>query len=125
MDDNETNDTDRFRQRTLAVLPLDNPEIREIEVHVLKGVTEDVYEQVFLVRNVSRSSAAEIVEGSLYIDFAMTPGIKIISHQGKLKIKHHSMCLLATFSFKKDTPIHCLAEQLANFSTCLKKKGII
>ncbi|XP_045158947.2 uncharacterized protein LOC123524664 isoform X2 [Mercenaria mercenaria] len=80
LDGSETKDTERFRQRTLVVLPIDNPDIREIEVNVLKGVTDDVYEQVFLVRNVSKSNTMDIVDGSLYVDFAMRPGIKIISH---------------------------------------------
>lgn len=84
-----TRDTERFRQRTLAVLPLDKREIRVIEVHVLKGVKEeDIYEQVFLVRNVSKTSSAETVEGSLYIDFVMRPRMKIISNQGKLKMEN-------------------------------------
>lgn len=80
VDEMETNDTERFRQRTLVVLPIDNPDIRDIEVNVLKGITDEIYEQVFLVRNVSNSDAGEIVDGSLYVDFAMaTPGIRIIS----------------------------------------------
>lgn len=78
----ETKDTGRFRQRTLVVLPVDNPEIRDIEVNVLQGVTDDIYEQVFLVRNVSNNSVGDIVDGSLYVDFAMASGIKIISHEG-------------------------------------------
>ncbi|XP_045158952.2 uncharacterized protein LOC123524665 isoform X2 [Mercenaria mercenaria] len=78
LDESETNDTERFRQRTLVVLPIDNPEIRDIEVNVLKGITEDIYEEVFLVRNVSHSETGALVDGSLYVDFAMSPGIKII-----------------------------------------------
>ena len=84
VEENVTEDIERFRQRTLVVLPIDNPEIRDIEVNVLKGVTDDIYEQVFLVRNVSNSDTGEIVDGSLYVDFAMsTPGIRIISATGK------------------------------------------
>lgn len=101
VDKNETNDTERFRERTLAVLPLDKPEIREIEVYVLKGITEDIYEQIFLVRNVSKVSSAEIVEGSLYVDFVMTPGIRFISHQGKLKTENHFTYVLPTFPFNR------------------------
>lgn len=81
LDETQTNDTERFRQRTLAVLPVGDIEVGEIEVNVLKGITEDVYEQVFLVRNVSKTNSAEIVDGSLYVDFATSSGIKIISHQ--------------------------------------------
>lgn len=97
--ENETRDTERFHQRTLAVLPLDNPEICEIKVHVLKDVSKDIYEQVFLVRNVSKTSSAEIVEGSLYIDFVIRPQMKIISHLGKLKIGSYYTCVLPTFFF--------------------------
>jgi hypothetical protein len=82
LDGNVSNDTERFRQRTLAVLPMNKPEICEIEVNVSKCVTDDIYEQVFLVRNVSHSNTEEIVDGSLYVDFAMTPGIKLISQEG-------------------------------------------
>lgn len=72
----ENTDSERFKQRTLVVLPIDDPEIRDIEVNVLLGVTEDIYSDVFLVRNVSTTE--EIVDGSLYIDFVMSPGIKRI-----------------------------------------------
>lgn len=99
VDENETHDTKRFRQRTLAVLPLDKREIRAIEVHVLKGVTEDIYEQVFLVRNVSKTSSAAIIEGSLYIDFVMRPRMKIISNQGKLETGTDNFYVLLTSLF--------------------------
>lgn len=81
LDEAQAKDTERFRQRTLVVIPVDNPEIREIEVNVLQGDTDDVYERVFLVRNVSNTQTEDIVDGSLYVDFAMTPRIKIISHE--------------------------------------------
>lgn len=66
-------DTESFRLRTLVVIPLDIPDVREIEVNVLEGLTEDIYSDNFHITNVSRD--LELVDGSLYIDFAMHPRI--------------------------------------------------
>lgn len=70
-------DSEHFRKRTLIVLPLDHPDIREIEVNVLHGVDdfEDVYEEVFLVH--SASDDLHLID-TLYVEFAKRPGIKMI-----------------------------------------------
>lgn len=67
-----------LKQRTLILLPIDNPEIRDIEVNVSNDVSEDMYEHIFQVRNVSRSEE-ELMDGALYIDFADCPGIRRFS----------------------------------------------
>ncbi|KAL4236927.1 hypothetical protein ACF0H5_005313 [Mactra antiquata] len=69
---------DGVKQRTLILLPTDNPDIKDIEVNVLKDFNDDVYEDIFMVRNVSRSKR-EVMDGALYIDFADCPGIRRFS----------------------------------------------
>lgn len=76
--DNTDAENRAFKKRTLIILPTDNPEIRDIEVNVLQDVTEDTYENIFLVRNVSRSQE-ELMDGALYIDFANCHGIRRFS----------------------------------------------
>ncbi|KAL4236925.1 hypothetical protein ACF0H5_005311 [Mactra antiquata] len=73
----ENTDSDRFKKRTLIVVPLDNYEIRNIEVNVLISDPDDTYSDVFLVRNVSNTE--KIVDGSLYVDFSTSSGIAHIS----------------------------------------------
>jgi len=76
--DGATNsDSERFRKRTLLVLPLDHHDIREIEVNILHGVDdfEDLYQDVFLVH--SASDDIHLVD-SLYVEFAKRPGVKIL-----------------------------------------------
>lgn len=70
-------DSERFRRRTLVVLPLDHPDIREIEVNVLKGVDdfEDLYEEVFLVQ--SASDDIHLID-TLYVEFAKRPGVRML-----------------------------------------------
>lgn len=64
----DTVDTDSYRKRTLVVLPLDHPEIREIEVNVLEddGDISEIYERVFQVSNIS--SSLEVVD-TIYVEF--------------------------------------------------------
>ncbi|KAH3693888.1 uncharacterized protein LOC127862612 [Dreissena polymorpha] len=64
----ETVDTDSYRKRTLVVLPLDHPEIRDIEVNVLEddGDISEIYEKVFNVSNIS--SSHEVVD-TIYVEF--------------------------------------------------------
>ncbi|XP_052274788.1 uncharacterized protein LOC127874472 isoform X2 [Dreissena polymorpha] len=81
----ETVDTDSYRKRTLVVLPLDHPDIREIEVNVLEddGDISEIYEKVFNVSNIS--SSHEVVD-TIYVEFCKdTPSPKM---------------------FKLDTPAH-------------------
>lgn len=90
------------RKRTLVVLPLDNKEIREIEVNVLKDATEEDYEKIFLVRNVSNTD--ELIDGSLYVDFVCsTSGMKFIQHKGTfhdiVQRKNPVITLLANITF--------------------------
>ncbi|KAH3698197.1 hypothetical protein DPMN_085716 [Dreissena polymorpha] len=68
----ETVDTDSYRKRTLVVLPLDHPEIREIEVNVLEddGDISEIYEKVFSVSNIS--SSLDVVD-TIYVDFWKEP----------------------------------------------------
>ncbi|XP_052257765.1 titin-like isoform X3 [Dreissena polymorpha] len=73
----ETVDTDSYRKRTLVVLPLDHPEIREIEVNVLEddGDISEIYERVFNVSNIS--SSLEVVD-TIYVEFCKdTPSPKM------------------------------------------------
>ncbi|XP_052776405.1 uncharacterized protein LOC128214148 isoform X2 [Mya arenaria] len=63
--DVESGDSKHFKRRTLIVLPLDHPEIREVEVNVLEGQA-DLYEEVVSVQNIS--SDMDVVD-SLYVEF--------------------------------------------------------
>ena len=83
----KSNDTEKFRKRTLVVLPMNNPHICETNVNVSTAVIDNMYEQVFLVRNVSNDNTEDTVDGSLYVDFRMKPGVKLISQEGKHTLK--------------------------------------
>ncbi|XP_052257762.1 uncharacterized protein LOC127862608 isoform X2 [Dreissena polymorpha] len=70
-------DTEKVKKRTLVVLPMDHPEIREIEVNVLEddGDISDIYERVFNVCNISNS--LDVVD-TIYVEFSKdTPTPKI------------------------------------------------
>ncbi|KAH3693894.1 uncharacterized protein LOC127862607 isoform X2 [Dreissena polymorpha] len=70
-------DTKKVKKRTLVVLPMDHPEIREIEVNVLEdgGDISDIYERVFNVCNISNS--LDVVD-TIYVEFSKdTPTPKI------------------------------------------------
>ncbi|XP_052257644.1 uncharacterized protein LOC127862522 isoform X2 [Dreissena polymorpha] len=64
----DTGDSERFRKRTLVVIPLDHPEIREIQVHALEDDAEisAIYEKVFNVYNIS--SSHEVVD-AIYVEY--------------------------------------------------------
>ena len=80
----EADTEDGITSRSLVVLPIDNLEICEIQVHVLQRATDEDYEQIFLVRNVSKKDL-EVVDGTLYVDFLVDNGPKRVSAATKTK----------------------------------------
>lgn len=77
VEDVSSTDSERFKKRTLLVLPIDHPDIRDIEVNVLKGVDDfgDLYQDVFLVRNVSHD--LDLID-TLYVEFAKRQSVKML-----------------------------------------------
>ena len=63
---------DKFCKRTLVVIPLDSPGIREISVKVHLGEEDDPVYEPFLVRNVKADQS--MAEG-LYVEFLKKPRI--------------------------------------------------
>ena len=90
-------DSESLVRRSLAVLPLDNPLIREIQVHVLQDTDEEVYDDIFLVTNKS-SQMNEFLDGTLYVDFSKRPGprrLSVIPKKMKGELQCYNVLLLS------------------------------
>lgn len=68
----------KFCRRSAVVIPLDNPEISEIEVQTPEYMDSDDYE-LFVLQNFSESAATpDFVEGTLYVDFLRTSHVQFL-----------------------------------------------
>ncbi|XP_067677953.1 uncharacterized protein [Haliotis asinina] len=68
----------KFCRRSAVVIPLDNPEISEIEVQTPEYMDSDDYE-LFVLQNFSESAATpEFIEGTLYVDFLRTSNVQFL-----------------------------------------------
>lgn len=77
-EDNKNADTTAkdIRKRTVIVLPVDNPEIGNIEVNIYDGDVLTIYEKLVNIQSVSE--AKDMVRDTLCVDFSVKPGIKLI-----------------------------------------------
>ena len=71
----------RFCRRSAVILPMDNPDIANIEVQVPMYMDTDDYE-IFVLNHFSESDVSQPVEGLLYIDFSKNAGV-IFSQDSK------------------------------------------
>ncbi|XP_046544787.1 uncharacterized protein LOC124254989 isoform X2 [Haliotis rubra] len=68
----------KFCRRSAVVIPLDNPEISEIEVQTPEYMDSDDY-QLFVLQNFSESAVTpDFVEGTLYVDFLRTTQVQFL-----------------------------------------------
>lgn len=70
-------DTEATRKRTVIVLPVDNPDIGEIEVNIYDGDVLTIYDKLVNIQSVA--DVRDMVKDTLCVDFSVNPSIKLIA----------------------------------------------